>query len=80
MPTVSEVQNLKREVDQLKDRLAQAKGAIKQLRIDKEEQGHEAMKTELIELQRKRVTLESDYNGKMAAYKAAYHKAFGVPE
>lgn len=70
MPSVSELQRLKEEVEELKSKEAKAQGAIQQFRKDNKNMGDvEAIREKLVSLETQRVDLEEEYNKALSNYR-----------
>lgn len=79
MTDIRGVESLKREIEELKDKLSRSKGAIQQLKgVDgKGEQSVDAVKGQLIVLEQERIETEIKLNAQISKYKAAYKARFG---
>ena len=78
MVTVQEIESLKKTVEDLKQKIAQTQGRLKQLK-GANPKPVEAIRREMIELEGKRVDLEEKYEVLLSRFKRKYHEHFGEP-
>lgn len=72
MPTVQEVESLKREVATLLTALAKADGVLEQMKKDLKDKMPEALSKRIESLKRKRAALEERFNTLLAEYEEKY--------
>jgi hypothetical protein len=73
MPTVEEIQKLKREVEELKEKIARNQGAIAELKTSATCHTDKSIRRKLTDLQTKRVELEEEWQRLYAEYREKYH-------
>jgi predicted nuclease with TOPRIM domain len=80
MPSVRDVEQLKKEVAELQEKLSETRGRIQQLKSEhwslEEFPDTDALKEALIVLERNRIELEKKYNVRLSKYRKLYKSRF----